>query len=71
MLDRKINTSKLKRGGTRQGHIIHEILNDPSLWSGDMTYYEGENNQIYFIDDLIGKEVEVENMGIFTVPESR
>jgi hypothetical protein len=31
--------------------------------------FEGENNQIYFIDDLIGKEVEVENMGIFTVPE--
>jgi acyl-coenzyme A synthetase/AMP-(fatty) acid ligase len=53
---------------SKQGHIIHEILNDPSLWSDDMTF-EGENNQIYFIDDLIGKEVEVENMGIFTVPE--
>jgi len=53
---------------SKRGHIIHEVLSDPSLWSDDMTF-EGEDNQIYFIDDLIGKQVYVPDIGIFTVPE--
>lgn len=49
------------------GHIIFSVLNDVEAWNDDMTF-EGENREIYFIDDLAGKEVIVDGIGIFTVP---
>ena len=50
-----------------KGDYIFNALMCSEEWSDDMTF-EGENGQIYFIDDLIGKEVSVPEIGIFTVP---
>lgn len=47
---------------------IYEILMSPEDWTDDMKF-EDENGKIYFIDDLIGKEVELENVGIFLITE--
>ncbi len=51
-----------------RGDIIYSALTHPDCWSDDMTFY-GPNNEVYFIDDLIGKKVCVPDIGIFTVPE--
>ena len=47
---------------------IHSILNDPDNFSDDMVF-EGPNDEVYFIDDLIGKEVIVEGFESFIVKE--
>lgn len=47
---------------------IHSVLNDPANFTDDMEF-EGPNGEVYFIDDLIGKEVSVEGFEPFVVPE--
>ncbi len=37
-------------------------------WSDDMIF-EDDKGRKYFIDELVGKEVCVPDIGIFTVPE--
>ena len=51
-----------------KGHNIFSILNNPLEWTDDMQF-ESDQGKIYFIDDLIGKKVQVPDIGIFTVPE--
>ena len=53
---------------TFKPETIHKILNMPEEFNDDMTF-EGENDQVYFIDDLIGKEVLIEGYPVFTVPD--
>lgn len=47
---------------------IYSILNDPDYFSDDMVF-EGPNDEVYFIDDLIGKEVVVEGFEPFIITE--
>lgn len=47
---------------------IEEILRDPATWSDDQAFYD-EGGQVYLIDDLIGKEVEVEGIGTIKIEE--
>lgn len=47
---------------------IAEVLRDPATWSDDQAFYD-ENGQIYLIDGLIGKEVEVEGIGTIKIEE--
>lgn len=51
-----------------KGHNIFSVLNSPEDWNDDMIF-EDDKGQKYFIDDLIGKEVSVPDIGIFTVEE--
>jgi hypothetical protein len=51
-----------------KGHNIFSVLSNPEEWNDDMIF-EDDKGQKYFIDDLIGKEVLVEDIGIFTVSE--
>ena len=50
-----------------KGYNIFSVLNNPMDWTDDMVF-EDDKGQKYFIDDLIGKEVFVPDIGIFTVP---
>lgn len=49
------------------GNNIYDILNNPEEWTDDM-WFEDEDGNSYHIDDLVGKPVNVINVGIFTVP---
>lgn len=51
-----------------KGDIIFSVLNTPMDWTDDMTFKD-DKGQIYFIDDLAGKEVCVPGIGVFIVPE--
>jgi len=51
-----------------KGHNIFSVLNSPEDWNDDMIF-EDDKGQKYFIDDLIGKEVSVPDIGIFTIEE--
>ena len=57
-----------RKESSSKGHNIYSVLNNPEDWSDDMVF-EGENGEVYFIDDLIGKEVLVPDIGVFTVTE--
>jgi hypothetical protein len=50
-----------------KGHNIFSVLNNPMDWSDDMEFFD-ERGCKYFIDNLVGKEVCVDGIGIFTVP---
>jgi hypothetical protein len=47
---------------------IYKILNNPDDFTDDMKF-EGPNGEVYFIDDLIGKEVIVNGYEPFIVQE--
>ena len=51
-----------------KGHNIFSVLNNPMDWTDDMIF-EDDKGRKYSIDDLVGKEVSVPDIGIFTVPE--
>ena len=51
-----------------KGDIIFSALNNVEEWTDDMVF-EDVHGEKYFIDDLIGKQVQVTDIGIFTVPE--
>ena len=46
---------------------IIKVLQNPDEWSDDITFQDG-SGMLYFIDDLVGKEVQVGDT-IFTVKE--
>jgi hypothetical protein len=48
---------------------IIEALQNPDEWSDDMTFRD-EAGYVYFLDDLIGKEVQVGD-NIFTVIDDK
>jgi hypothetical protein len=50
-----------------KGDIIFSVLNNVDEWNDDMVF-EDDKGQKYSIDDLTGKEVQVPDIGIFTVP---
>ena len=50
-----------------KGAYIYNALMNVDDWSDDMLFEDPAGNK-YFIDDLIGKEVKVDGIGIFTVP---
>lgn len=47
---------------------IAEVLRDPETWTDDQIFYD-EENRPFFIDDLIGKEVELEGIGTIKIEE--
>ncbi len=47
---------------------IAEVLRDPETWTDDYLFFD-EENKVYFIDDLVGKEVELEGIEKFKVEE--
>jgi hypothetical protein len=47
---------------------IAEILRDPETWTDDQIFYD-ERDRPFFIDDLIGKEVELEGIGTLKIEE--
>jgi hypothetical protein len=47
---------------------IAKILRDPETWTDDQIFYD-ERNRPFFIDELIGKEVELEGIETFKVEE--
>jgi len=49
------------------GTVIHRALTDVDNWNDDMMFHD-DKSRLYFIDDLIGKEVTVDGIGTFTVP---
>ena len=57
-----------------KGHNIFSVLNNPMDWTDDMIF-EDDKGQKYLIDDLVGKEVSVPEIGVynttfvFTVPD--
>jgi hypothetical protein len=57
-----------RQESSTKGQVIFSVLNDVENFNDDMQFEDSEGN-IYFIDDLIGKEVFLEDIGIFTVPE--
>jgi len=50
-----------------KGAYIYNALMNVDDWSDDMMFEDSAGNK-YFIDDLIGKVVKVNDIGIFTVP---
>lgn len=50
-----------------RGDIIFAALSNVEEWTDDMMF-EDDKGQKYFIDELVGKEVSVPDIGIFTVP---
>lgn len=57
-----------RRESSEKALIIFSVLTNSEAWSDDMTF-EDESGRVYFIDDLIGKEVELEGMTAFVVTE--
>jgi len=51
-----------------KGHNIFSVLNNPMEWTDDMIF-EDDGGRKYSIDELAGKQVQVTDIGIFTVPE--
>jgi hypothetical protein len=52
---------------SQKGDIIYSVLHNVGEWTDDMTF-EDDKGQKYSIDDLVGKEVCIPDIGIFTVP---
>lgn len=48
--------------------VIYSVLTNSEAWNDDMRF-EDESGRVYFIDDLIGKEVELEGISPFIVTE--
>lgn len=57
-----------KKATTRKQSDIETCLKDPDCWTDDITFKDKGGN-VYFVDDLVGKEVKV-NGNKFTVNES-
>jgi hypothetical protein len=51
-----------------KGDIIFSVLNSVEDWTDDMVF-EDDKGRKYSIDELAGKQVNVPDIGIFTVPE--
>ena len=52
---------------SQKGDIIFNVLHNVDEWNDDMIFEDDKGNK-YFIDDLVGKEVLVPDIGMFTVP---
>ena len=50
-----------------KGEYIYNALMNMDEWSDDQIFEDSDGNK-YFIDDLINKQVKVDGIGIFTVP---
>lgn len=50
-----------------KGHNIFSVLTNVMDWTDDMVF-EDDAGRKYFIDELAGKQVQVADIGIFTVP---
>lgn len=53
---------------SNKSEIIFSVLNDTENFNDDMTF-EDDNGRCYSIDELINKEVLLEGMDIFIVPD--
>jgi len=51
-----------------KGDIIFGVLNNVEDWNDDMEFEDDKGNW-HDVSDLAGKEVDVPEIGIFTVPE--
>ncbi len=52
---------------SRDGEKIRSVLTTPENWNDDMTF-EGDDGKVYFIDDLLDKEVTTNGVETFIVP---
>jgi len=43
---------------------IYEVLHQPEEWTDDMSF-ESPEDQIFFLDDLIGKQIKIEGYDPF------
>ena len=50
-----------------KGPIIYNVLHNPDEFTDDMMF-EDDKGKWYNIDELIGKEIQLNDIGIFTVP---
>ena len=57
-----------RKESSKEPSVIHSVLTTPENFTDDI-HFEGENGQLYFIDDLIGKEVIVDGYDKFIVTE--
>jgi hypothetical protein len=58
-----------RQESSMKGEVIFNVLHNPDEWTDDMVF-EGENQQIYFIDDLIGKRIQLDNIGVFLLEDN-
>jgi hypothetical protein len=56
-----------RQESSMKGSILFSVLNDVDNFTDDMTF-EDDKGINYSIDELIGKEVQLVDIGIFTVP---
>jgi hypothetical protein len=56
-----------RQESSMKGSILFSVLNDVDNFTDDMTFEDDKGNN-YSIDELIGQEVELADIGIFTVP---
>jgi hypothetical protein len=56
-----------RQESSMKGSILFSVLNDVDNFTDDMTF-EDDKGINYSIDELIGKEVQLADIGIFTVP---
>lgn len=57
-----------RREASQKGKVIAEVLGDVDNWTDDMIF-EDSMGLRYHINELQGKEVIIEDIGIFIVPE--
>lgn len=57
-----------RRESSAKALVIYSVLTNPEAWSDDMAF-EDESGRVYFLDDLVGQEVELEGMSPFIVTE--
>jgi hypothetical protein len=52
---------------SRKGRIIFDVFHNVEDWTDDMIFEDNRGN-LYHINDLVGKLVNVQDVGIFRVP---
>ena len=57
-----------KKDSTENPEKIHQALTRGEEWNDDMVFQD-DTGQIYFIDDLLGKEIMVEGFDAFILTE--
>lgn len=53
---------------SQKPNLIKDILKDEAAWTDDLTFEDKQGN-VYYVDDLVGKQVKVGNE-VFTIKET-
>jgi len=57
-----------KKDSSENPETIHKVLTNGEEWNDDMVFRD-ESGQIYFIDDLLGKNISLEGFEPFVLTE--